>query len=657
MSYLQGPGEENEHTRPHAVAGHRSVMRRDYAESLNRTQALAIARDIDLPRRLHGTEVKVPNYIRDSEGRTVFGADGRPVVHPLRPTRDGHVWHCSLSLHPDEGSLPDAKWAKIASDFMNIMEFAGPASGRADARWIAIHHGLSVRGNDHIHIAAGAVREDGTRVNTYNDYARAQQACKTLEERYGLRVVLGRHDGRTTRGYDRAQINTAARAAGIDREEAKQAMREGVIEPAAVQLDRAVRASLAASRSEAEFVDTLRERGVLLTRARDKDTGEVRGWCVALRPSPTTGRRGARPVFLGGGSVARDLSLPRLRNNWDDTTEERERAEGHWHAAELEAAAYSSGAADPRSIPAAVGTAAAPRRAHVDAAAAELQRWVNQFASIPATDTVAWAAAARQAAGVFAAWSLANEPRPGPMARLSRELAQHAVLPAHRDAPQPMWQRRNSASGWATILLATRPGADPALANMAVLHQLSRLIEAIASASFAAGDAARARHLSNLTTGTLAAIQQQFATLGAGPETASDAPLDAARPQARDAAQIARLTFGQPAPRRGRASAPSPSRDIVASFDRFADPNAADTRHLDDEPPLLDLERPVTGSVGGERRADALEQQFDQGDLAEPPNSPPRGRADGGHSPSQSERSTRESAHEPGRTRDRDQGV
>ncbi|GAB4590289.1 relaxase/mobilization nuclease domain-containing protein [Nocardia sp. IFM 10818] len=127
------------------------------------------------------------------------------------------MWHCSLSLHADEGELPDEKWAAIAREFMDLMEFSGNLSGRADARWVAIRHGLSARGNDHLHIAASAVREDGTRVNTYRDFARAQDACKELEQRHGLRVVLGRHDGRTTRGYHRAQIYAAARAAGIPR--------------------------------------------------------------------------------------------------------------------------------------------------------------------------------------------------------------------------------------------------------------------------------------------------------------------------------------------------------------------------------------------------------------------------------------------------------
>ncbi|WP_157762675.1 relaxase/mobilization nuclease domain-containing protein, partial [Nocardia yamanashiensis] len=293
LAYLAGPGDENQHHNPHLVAGHDSVMGLGFDGELTIAQARVVAREIDAPRRAFGTVVTVPNYLRDAQGRTIIDADGRPVVNPLQPKRDGNVWHCSLSLHADEGQLPDEKWAAIANEFMQIMEFSGDQTGRADARWAAVRHGLSVRGNDHIHIAASAVREDGTRVNTYRDFARAQDACRQLEERHGLRVVLGRLDGRTTRGYHRAQIYAAARAAGIARGEAKQAMRTATIEPDRDTIERIVRASLAASRNEAEFVRTLRSQGVLFRRSRDPRTDEIRGWCVGLRPPAGGGRGGS----------------------------------------------------------------------------------------------------------------------------------------------------------------------------------------------------------------------------------------------------------------------------------------------------------------------------------------------------------------------------
>ncbi|MFE3280613.1 relaxase/mobilization nuclease domain-containing protein [Nocardia sp. NPDC059239] len=549
LAYLAGPGDENEHTNPHIVAGHPSVLGLGFDGELPIAQARIVAREIDAPRRAFGTVVTVPNYLRDAQGRTIIDADGRAFVNPLEPKRDGNVWHCSLSLHADEDQLPDEKWAAIAREFIDLMEFSGDRAGRADARWVAVRHGLSARGNDHIHIAASVIREDGTRVNTYRDFARAQDACKVLEQRHGLRVVLGRHDGRTTRGYHRAQVDGAARAAGIPRGEAKQAMRTATIEPDRDTVERIVRASLAASRSEAEFVRTLRSQGVLFRRSRDPRTDEIRGWCVGLRPPPggrgsSSGRR-RPPIMPGGGSIAADLTLPRLRNQWDDSPEDRAAAEQAWREAEDALARYLSGdesaiPARPQPLPDAVRRVATPSRRDINAAIGELERWANTFTSIPAHDTVAFTAAARQAAGVLSAWSLAYEAKPGVIARAARTLSMYAQTPAHQDAPLPPWQRRNSASGWAVILLASRQQANPTLANVAVLHQIGRTVDAISRAAFTAGEVARARQLAALSTGELTQIQRQFAAVGAG---STSAPIR----RADDPAQVARTAFGAPA--------------------------------------------------------------------------------------------------------------
>ena len=40
-------------------------------------------------------------------------------------------------------------------------------SGKADCRWVAVRHGLSKAGNDHIHIAVNLVREDGAKASMH----------------------------------------------------------------------------------------------------------------------------------------------------------------------------------------------------------------------------------------------------------------------------------------------------------------------------------------------------------------------------------------------------------------------------------------------------------------------------------------------------------
>lgn len=521
LAYLVGIGDENEnvHEHPHIVAGHDSVEGLGFEGDLSHEQALTIAREIDRPRRAFGVEVVVPNYLRDADGRAIVGADGTPVVNPLEPTRDGNVWHCSLSLHRGEGRIPDEKWAAIARAFVKKMDLDDRASSRASARWVAIHHGVSAGGNDHIHIAASAVRQDGTRVNTYKDYVRAHRACRELEEQFGLRVVIGRVDGRTTRGYHRAQLYAAARVAGIARGQVKEAVRNATLEPTRDTVERIVRASLAASRSEEEFVGHLRSQGLLFYRAKDKSTGAVRGWCVG---TPGQGQRGA--VLSSGGTIAKDLTLPRLRNNWDDTPEAREAAEQAWAEAEDAYARYMDGdtSAVQKTAPLPQPIAAADRAMQTHAMLAEAQRWSTRFARIPASDTVAFAAAARQAAGVFSAWSLASEIKPGIMARAAKTLSRYAQLPAHLDGTVPSIQRRDDLSGWATILLASRASADPTLANAALLKQIGRTIEAISRAADARGEHERARELADVAAHDLDMVHSRFLVAGGAAGTAVD---------------------------------------------------------------------------------------------------------------------------------------
>ncbi|MFH5824468.1 hypothetical protein [Georgenia sp. AZ-5] len=72
--------------------------------------------------------------------------------------------------------------------------------------------------------------------------------------------------------------------------------------------------SATASADEAEFVRRMRRAGVLLRpRFADGRTDVVTGYSVARRPEA-----GERPIWYGGGHLARDLSLPRLREAWPD---------------------------------------------------------------------------------------------------------------------------------------------------------------------------------------------------------------------------------------------------------------------------------------------------------------------------------------------------
>src|SRR3954454_10741660 len=159
LVYLAGPGRSNEHTEPHLVAGDPAVLAWHDDAELDRDAALQVAAQLDAPRRAFGVDVP-----------------------------GGSVWHCSLSLRAEEGQLTDEKWAAIATDFVAAMGFSD-AGGKAACRWVAVRHGLSAAGNDHVHLAVSLVREDGTKASTWNDRPKAQTLAGELEHKHGLEVL------------------------------------------------------------------------------------------------------------------------------------------------------------------------------------------------------------------------------------------------------------------------------------------------------------------------------------------------------------------------------------------------------------------------------------------------------------------------------------
>jgi hypothetical protein len=160
-------------------------------------------------------------------------------------------------------------------------------------RWVAVRHAA-----DHIHIVATLARQDGRRPRIWNDY-RVREACQEAERLFRLR---------STAPADRTASRPPTRA------ETEQAAWRGWAEPARVTLRRAVCTAAATAGSEQEFFTRLRVPGVLVReRFSTVNPGEITGYAVGL------GRHTARDggvVWYGGGKVAADLTLPKLRARW-----------------------------------------------------------------------------------------------------------------------------------------------------------------------------------------------------------------------------------------------------------------------------------------------------------------------------------------------------
>jgi hypothetical protein len=265
LYYLYGPGRASEHTDPHLVAGFG-----DPAE-------------LEPARRPDGS----PDL------RRLAGLLAQPVAALCGPGYDNPVWHCSVRAAPGDRTLTDAEWADVAAEIMHTTGLA-TRGDEAGVRWVAVRHA-----DDHIHIVAALARQDGTKPRTWNDFYRVREGCRDAEERLELRA---------TPPADRTGTRRPSRA------ETEQAARRGWGEPPRVMLRRQVCVAAAGARSEREFFSQLTAAGVLVRKRNSTEhPGQVTGYAVGL---PHHRTRDGRVIWYGGGKLAVDLSLPKLRARW-----------------------------------------------------------------------------------------------------------------------------------------------------------------------------------------------------------------------------------------------------------------------------------------------------------------------------------------------------
>src|ERR1035437_9837712 len=268
VRYLFGPGKANEHTDQRVITSGLVLGGEALAGgNLSHSQIADLGAGLDEAHEIYGTDPK-----------------------------GGHILHLSLSLPPGDRHFSDDQWGEIANKEMAALVFE--SDGVQPAAWVAVGHGTSVSGNQHVHIAASLVRIDGGRVNTWQSKKVLSGVCAEIETTYDLTVVGGRA-GRGMPGLTRVELERTAR--------------EQRAEPPRVTLARIVRKASIESKDEAEFVRRLRDSRVLV-RPRFGTGGQdtVVGFSVALKTTV-----GEPPVWFGGGKLSRYLTLPNLRQSWD----------------------------------------------------------------------------------------------------------------------------------------------------------------------------------------------------------------------------------------------------------------------------------------------------------------------------------------------------
>jgi hypothetical protein len=271
LGYLFGPGRANEHVDPHLVAAWDPewLAGGAFAEQ-HRGWLARLGREIDAA--MDGHQVQLPG---------------------------GHVYHVVLSIPQQDGRLGDAVWRELVDEAIDRMGFGPDAEGRGGCRWVAVHHGLSAAGNDHVHLVVNLVRGAGRVADTYRDWPRWRAWCLDVEARLGLT---------TTSPANKTAPLRPTRA------ETEKAVRMGREQSSRDYLRQVVRSAATRASGVDEFIALVRENGVRL-RPRWSAAGQLAGYCVAL-PIDRSDSSADGLVWFGGARLARDLSAPRLVARW-----------------------------------------------------------------------------------------------------------------------------------------------------------------------------------------------------------------------------------------------------------------------------------------------------------------------------------------------------
>jgi len=207
---------------------------------------------------------------------------------------DKYVYHLMLRNHDTDRVLTDAEWAEVAARAMARVGIA-PQGEPGGCRWVAVRHD-----DNHIHVAATLAREDGGTPNLWRDFVKLREFCRETEQRLGLTGTAPADKTATPRAGVREQVT---------------AERGGRAEPVRDSLRRTVGAAAAGSAGYEEFLARLGvERVQVRPRYSERQPGQVTGLSFALQGH--TDAAGA-PIWFGGGTLAPDLSWPKLRARWE----------------------------------------------------------------------------------------------------------------------------------------------------------------------------------------------------------------------------------------------------------------------------------------------------------------------------------------------------
>jgi len=368
------------------------------------------------------------------------------------------VYHVSISNPVEDRDLTDAEWAQVAETAAERLGFGEPHSSTG-VRWVAVHHGKSTAGNDHIHLVANMVREDGGKHWLRSDYTVLRAVAKEMEARFGLAdrtAPIGAGTPELSRVEVERQLNTGRES---DRE---------VVRPVG-----ALRGDRRADRV-----------GVHRPRPRER-----------ADPAPAVGQRrqhgshrvrGGPPVHRHRHRLVGVLLRPGTGSGSEFAGDARGVGPDPGAAAAAWKAATQRGATGPRRTP-----VHDPRA--VTAAAQAMTAAQQRMAATPGGDRAAWSAFARDGAGVFAAMAqqLPDRRVRTPLTQAAHALASAAWREPHRHIERPP----DGGALWrvAQAMLTVGGAQSEVFGTLVLVQQMMRLAQTISDTHEAAGRLGQAR--------------------------------------------------------------------------------------------------------------------------------------------------------------------
>ncbi|SDN13477.1 hypothetical protein SAMN04488074_1369 [Lentzea albidocapillata subsp. violacea] len=453
LEYLWSPGRHEEHENPRVVAAWDTsyVGMGSPADMFERG---LLAAEMDAPRRIFSVDV--------SRGQ-------------------GHVYHVPISVHAGDGELTDQQWREIAEFAAGELGFT-EAPGRAAVPWVAVRHGLSSQGNDHIHLVATLVREDGRIPDMRGDYRKWSEIAATVDERYNLVHSRTRHKG--------------AGMSGLTRGEMAKAEREGRHETPRRTLARKVRAAATGARDEADFIRRVRKDGVLI-RPRWEAGGQTNavGYSVALTPATEK----ERPIWYGGGKLAEDLTIDQIRSRWTaPDTEQQADARREWRPRGW------------RKLP--TKTQVVHRRLRAEALheAGRVTGEVRvKLAALDPHDVAGWAGVARETSGVLSALAQRAEPfHHGPLSKAADTMSRLAQTQHDAEHARRSPDARPMAGVARVVVDAAIASRGGSIAVAVLVQQLGRLVREVQRANEVAGRVVEARLAASAAEAMLEHVRQ-----------------------------------------------------------------------------------------------------------------------------------------------------